>query len=103
MTTITKLSPQIPASQKTETQNAAGEKKFLRPLSPKDLVPKLGASEAMVRIFLRKYYPEVHVKNKSWSLSPELARQIETDYKNKVKTREAVKKMRIEKELSGVD
>ena len=43
------------------------------------------------------------MKNKSWSLSPELARQIETDYKNKVKTREAVKKMRIEKELSGVD
>jgi hypothetical protein len=103
MTTITKLSPQIPAPPKTENQNAAGEKKILRPLSPKDLMPKLGASEAMVRIFLRKYYPDVHVKNKSWSLSPELAKRIETDYKNKVKAREAEKKLRIEKELSGID
>jgi hypothetical protein len=103
MTTITKISTQIPGSQKTENHNAASEKKNLRPLSPKDLVPKLGASEAMVRIFLRKYYPDVHVKNKSWSLSPDLARQIETDYKNKVKAREAEKKLRIEKELSGLD
>ena len=103
MTTITKLSSPIPASEKTENQNAAGEKKISRPFSPKDLVPRLGASEAMVRIFLRKYYPDVHVKNKSWSLSPELAKQIETDYKNKVKAREAEKKLRIEKELSGLD
>ena len=77
------------------------ENKIVRPLTPKDLVPRLGTSEAMVRIFLRKYYPDIHVKNKSWNISQELARQIETDYKNMVKAREAEKKLRIEKELAG--
>ena len=101
MTTITKPSARSISTQKTVNKNATGEKKILRQLGPKDLVPRIGASEAMIRIFLRKYYPDVHVKNKSWSFSLELARQIETDYKNRVKAREAEKKLRIEKELAG--
>jgi len=79
------------------------EKKILRLLTPKDLAPQIGASEAMIRIFLRRYYPEIHEKNKSWLFSPEEARQIETDYKNRVQAREAEKKQRIEGELAGID
>jgi hypothetical protein len=110
MTTITKPSPQITASPNpvpqirlynTDNIHIIKGIKIIRTLSPKDLVPRLGTSEAMVRIFLRKYYPDTHIKNKSWSISPELARQIEADYKNKVKAREAEKKLRIEKELAG--
>ena len=72
-----------------------------RSLSPKDLISRLGTSEEMVRIFLRRYYSETHAKNKSWSIRPELAKQIERDYKNMVKAREAEKKLRIERELAG--
>ena len=93
MTTVTKPSARI--------RNSA--KKTFRPLTPKDLVPRIGASEAMIRIFLRKYYPEIHEKNKSWLFSPDEARQIETDYKNRVQAREAGKKQRIERELAGID
>jgi hypothetical protein len=89
-----------PPAQKESGGMITGLKKF-RLLTPKDLVPRLGTSEAMVRIFLRKYYPEIHVKNKFWNISPELARQIEIDYKNRAKAREAEKKLRIEKELAG--
>ena len=91
MTTITKPSVPIP-----------GETKIFRPLTPKDLVPRLGTSEDMIRIFLRKNYPEVHVKNKAWNISPELAKQIEKDYKNQVNAREVEKKRRIEQELAGI-
>jgi hypothetical protein len=59
----------------------------IRSFSPKELVPRLGASEQMVRIFLRKHYPQIHVKNKSWNISPEMAKQIETDYKNRAAAR----------------
>ncbi|MFZ1913935.1 MAG: hypothetical protein WAU55_02585 [Dehalococcoidales bacterium] len=93
MTTVTKPLPRI--------RNP--EKKILRPLTPKDLVPRIGASEAMIRIFLRKYYPDIHEKNKSWIFSPETAREIETDYKSRVQAREAEKKQRIERELAGID
>jgi len=72
-----------------------------RPLSPKDLVPRLGTSEEMVRNFLRRYYPQTHVKNKAWNISPELALQIEKDYKNMVKTRDAERRLRIARELAG--
>jgi len=41
------------------------------------------------------------VKNKAWKISPELAKQIEKDYRNLVHAREAEKKLRIEKELTG--
>ena len=79
------------------------EKKIMRSLGPKDLVPRLGASEAMIRMFLRKYYPDIHEKNKSWIFSPGQAKEIETDYKNRVRAREAGKKRRIEQELAGID
>jgi len=79
------------------------EKKIMRSLGPKDLVPRLGASEAMIRMFLRKYYPDIHEKNKSWIFSPGQAKEIETDYKNRVQAREAGKKRRIEQELAGID
>ena len=82
---------------KTPSANAA----LFRPLSPKDLVSRLGTSEDMVRIFLRKNYSEVHTKKKRWSIRPELARQIEKDYKNMVKAREAERRLRIERELTG--
>jgi hypothetical protein len=111
MTTLTKQLPQHqtyqnairpsiphkPAGTNTPTPATA-----IKSFSPKELVPRLGASEQMVRIFLRKHYPQIHVKNKSWNISPEMAKQIETDYKNQIKAREAQKKLRIEKELSGV-
>ena len=109
MTTLTKPSPQFttapntgcyPLAQKENCCTITGIKRY-RSLTPKDLVPRLGTSEAMVRIFLRKYYPEIHVKNKFWNISPELAKQIETDYKNRIRAREADKKLRIEKELAG--
>jgi hypothetical protein len=116
MTTITlaikneKLSTLIQTSQNATRQitlnNASKEKvssrtQILRPLRLKDLVPRLGTSEDMVRIFLLKNYPEAHVKNKSWSINPEFAKQIEKDYKNQVRIREAERKLRIERELSG--
>jgi len=85
----------------TLTKTPLGETKLFRSLSPKDLVPRLGTSEEMVRIFLRRYYPETHVKNKAWNISPELAQQIEKDYRNLVHDREAEKKLRIEQELAG--
>ena len=85
----------------TLIKTPSGETGLFRSLSPKDLVSRLGTSEEMVRIFLRRYYPETHVKNKAWSIRPELARQIEMDYKNLVKVREAEKKLRIERELAG--
>lgn len=106
MTTITKSSTVIqtfPNSTRQIVLNKTGrESKLYRVLTPKDLVPRLGTSEDMVRIFLRKYYPAVHVKNKAWNISPELAKQIETDYKNQVKAREAERKLRIKQELSGI-
>jgi hypothetical protein len=77
------------------------EKELLRPLTPKDLVPKLGTSEDMVRIFLRRNYPELHQKYKQWLISPDLAKKIERDYRSQVNAREAVKKLRIQKELAG--
>jgi len=41
------------------------------------------------------------LKNKSWNISLELAKQIETDYKNHIKAREAEKRQRVQKELNG--
>jgi hypothetical protein len=110
MTTLTKQLPQIQTHRNTirpsirnkpAGTNAATPATTIGSFSPKELVPRLGASEQMVRIFLRKHYPQIHVKNKSWNISPELARQIEIDYKNQAKAREAQKKLRIRKELNG--
>jgi len=55
----------------------------------------------MVRIFLRRHYPKTHEKNKPKSISPELEKQIEKDFTNQVKTKEAEKKLWIERDLSG--
>ena len=85
----------------TLTKAPISETGLFRSLSPKDLVSRLGTSEDMVRIFLRKNYSGVHTKKKRWSIRPELARQIEKDYKNMVQAREAERKQRIEKELAG--
>ena len=85
----------------TTKNNATIEKELLRPLTTKDLVPRLGTSEDMVRIFLRKNYPEVHQKYKQWRISPELAKKIERDYRSQVNAREAQKMLRIQKELAG--
>ena len=92
--------PQINLNN-TSQENALSKNEILRPLSLKDLVPRLGTSEDMVRIFLMKNYPEAHVKHKAWSINHEFAKQIEKDFKNQVKIREAEKKLRIERELSG--
>ncbi len=106
MTTITKPSAPIQtsrcATQQIAQNKTVGKTKLFSPLTPKDLVPRLGTSEDMVRIFLRKNYPQIHVKNKAWNISSELAKQIENDYKNQVKAREAEKKLRIAQELSGI-
>jgi hypothetical protein len=83
------------------TTTPSGETGLFSPFSPKDLVSRLGTSEDMVRTFLRKNYSEVHTKKKLWSIRPEHARQIESDYKNMVQPREAERKLRIEKELAG--
>ena len=80
---------------KSQTQNST------KTLTPKDLVPKLGINERMIRIFLRKHYPQTHEKNKPWSITPELVKQIEKDYKNQAKVKETEKKLRIERDLSG--
>jgi hypothetical protein len=85
----------------TLTKTSSGGTGLFGSFSPKDLAPRLGTSKEMVRIFLRRYYPETHVKNKAWNISPELAQQIEKDYRNLVQAREAEKKLRIEKELAG--
>jgi len=85
----------------TLTKTSSRETGLFRSLSPKDLVPRLATSKEMVRIFLRKYYSETHVKNKAWNISPELAKQMEKNYRNLVHTREAEKKLRIERELTG--
>jgi hypothetical protein len=82
-------------------ENSTNETNILRSFSLKDLAVRLGTSEDMVRIFLLKNYPGSHVKNKSWTISPDFTRQIEMDYKNQVNAREAKKRLRIEKELSG--
>jgi len=66
------------------TTTPSGETGLFSPFSPKDLVSRLGTSEDMVRTFLRKNYSEVHTKKKLWSIRPEHARQIESDYKNMV-------------------
>jgi hypothetical protein len=109
MTTLTKQLPLIQTYQntirpsilnKSVGTNAPTPATVIRSFSPKELVPRLGASEQMVRIFLRKHYPQIHVKNKSWNISPEMAKQIETDYKNRAAARLAEKRLRIEKELN---
>ena len=65
MTTITKPSAAIQTFPNSTRQivlnKTAREAKLYRMLTPKDLVPRLGTSEDMVRIFLRKNYPAVHV------------------------------------------
>jgi hypothetical protein len=96
MTMITKSTATILASPKIKKENG-----LLRLLCPKDLVSTFGTSEEMVRNFLRKHYSEVHVKNKHWNIRPELAKQIEKDYKNLVQARDTERKLRIEKELAG--
>ena len=85
----------------TLTKAPSSNISVFKSLSPKDLVSRLGTSEDMVRIFLRKHYSGVHTKKKRWSIRLELARQIEKDYKNMVQAREAERKQRIEKELAG--
>ena len=85
----------------TLIKTPSGETLLFRQFSPKDLAPRLGTSKEMVRIFLRRYYPETHVKNKAWNISPALAKQIEKDYRNLVQARETEKKLRIERELAG--
>ena len=85
----------------TTKNNTTIEKELLRPLTTKDLVPRLGTSEDMVRMFLRRNYPEVHQKYKQWLISPDLAKKIEIDYRAQVNAREAQKRLRIQKELAG--
>jgi hypothetical protein len=70
--------------------------------SPRELAPRMGTSEEVVRTFLRKYYPETHESHKAWNISPSLARQIEQDFKNRARQREAERKLRIEQELAGM-
>ena len=55
----------------------------------------------MIRIFLRKHYPQTHEKNQPWSITLELAKQIEKDFKNQTKAKEAQKKLQIEQDLKG--
>jgi hypothetical protein len=85
----------------TLTKTSSGGTGLFGSFSPKDLAPRLGTSKEMVRIFLRRYYPETHVKNKAWNISPELAKQMEKDYRNLVQAREAERKLRIQRELAG--
>lgn len=88
--------------QKTAVkENIGNASELWRSLTLEDLVPRLGTSKNMIRIFLRKNYPEAYVRNKSWRISHEFAKKIETDYKNQIKIRDAKRKLRIERELSG--
>jgi hypothetical protein len=67
--------------------NATEPTKFL---SPKDLVPKLGINDKMIRIFLRKNYPRPE-NGKQWQISPEVAKRIIKDYTAKSKADKAEK------------
>ena len=97
---IAKIEKQNTSTENKSTKDTANEKPS-KLLTPKDFVPKLGINEKMVRIFLRKHYPQTHEKNKPWSITPELGKLIEKDFKNQVKTKGVEKKLRIERDLSG--
>ena len=83
------------ATIETKSQNAS------KTLTPKDLVSRLGTDEKKIRIFLRKHYPQTHEKNQPWSITPELAKQIEKDFKNQTKAKETEKKQQITQDLTG--
>jgi len=86
-------------NEKTDTANKTQNDS--KTLTPKDLVGKLGVNEKAIRIFLRKHYPQTHEKNQPWSITTELAKQIEKDFKNQTKAKEIEKKQQIEQDLKG--
>jgi hypothetical protein len=69
-------------------------------LSPKNLVPKLGINDKMIRIFLRKNYPRPE-KGKQWGITPEFAKRIVKDYNAKSKETEAKKGEQIQEQLNA--
>jgi hypothetical protein len=69
-------------------------------LSPKDLVPKLGINDKMIRIFLRKNYPRPE-KGKQWEITPEFAKRIVKDYAAKSKADKAEKTEQIQEQLTA--
>jgi hypothetical protein len=77
--------------------NATEPTKFL---SPKDLVPKLGINDKMIRIFLRKNYPRP-AKGKQWEITPEFAKRIIKDYAAKSKADKAEKTEQIQEQLTA--
>lgn len=85
---------------KTKTQASETTEKAGANLTPKDLVSKLGISEKRVRMLLRKDYPRER-KGGQWQITPELAKTIVKAYRAKEKAKEAERKLRIEKQLSG--
>jgi len=81
----------------TTPTNAIEPTKFL---SPKDLVPKLGINDKMIRIFLRKNYPRP-AKGKQWEITPEFAKRIVKDYAAKSKADKAEKTEQIQEQLAA--
>jgi hypothetical protein len=69
-------------------------------LSPKDLVPKLGIDDKMIRIFLRKNYPRPE-HDKQWQITPEFAKRIVKDYAAKNKADKAEKTEQVQKQLNA--
>ena len=69
-------------------------------LSPKNLVPKLGINDKMIRIFLRKNYPRPE-HGKQWQITPEFAKRIVKDYAAKSKADKAEKTEQVQKELNA--
>jgi len=84
----------VPVSTPT---NEAGSVKYL---SPKDLVPKLGINDKMIRIFLRKNYPRPE-NGKQWEITPEFAKRIVKDYAAKSKADKAEKTEQIQEQLAA--
>jgi hypothetical protein len=72
----------------------------VKSLSPKDLVPKLGINDKMIRIFLRKNYPRPE-KGKQWEITPEFAKRIIKDYTAKSKSDKAEKTEQIQEQLTA--
>ena len=53
----------------TITRSADYVVKLFKVYSPRELAPRLGTSEEVVRNFLRKYYPEIHERHKAWNIT----------------------------------
>ena len=76
------------------------EAESVKYLSPKDLFPKLGISDKMIRIFLRKNYPRPE-HGKQWEITPEFAKRIAKDYAAKSKADKAEKTEQIQEQLTA--